>query len=165
MTGIAIYYHPESHQAGGGESCSSELGMDILMPSLRAVPHFSSSCGSCKPTDEYPHSALRGSSWDWDQWGCCQQNHWSWCFLMAQPLNGVHTASELAVVLQVQVQVQVCVCVCPIVESWCVCSVVESRWSHLILLCTQPPTPLLDDCGYGDIISQSSNVESCHSIL
>ena len=67
VTGIAIYYHPESHQAGGGESCSSELGMDILMPSLRAVPHFSSSRGSCKPTDEYPHSAPRGSSWGWDQ--------------------------------------------------------------------------------------------------
>ena len=55
-----MYYHPESHQAGGGESCSSELGMDILMPSLRAVPHFSSSRGSCKPTDEFPSLHLGG---------------------------------------------------------------------------------------------------------
>ena len=62
MTGIAIYYHPESHQAGGGESCSSEPGMDILklMPSLRAVPHFFSSRGSCKTTDEYPLLHLGG---------------------------------------------------------------------------------------------------------
>ena len=91
-----------------------QLRMDIFMPSLRAVPHFSSSRGSCKYTDKYPHSALRGSSW-----GCCQQNHWSWCFLMAQPLNGVHLASELAVVLQVQVtNTSVCVCVC---EYVCVC--------------------------------------------
>ena len=60
MTGIAIYYHPESHQAGGGESCSSEPRMDISMPSLRAVPHLSSSRGSCKPTDEYPLLHLGG---------------------------------------------------------------------------------------------------------
>ena len=37
---------------------------------------------------------------------------------MAQPLNGVHIASELAVVIQVQVQVQVCVCVCVCVCVW-----------------------------------------------
>ena len=60
MIGIAIYYHPESHQAGGGESCSPEPRMDILMPSLRAVPHLFSSRGSCKPTDEYPLLHLGG---------------------------------------------------------------------------------------------------------
>ena len=60
MTGIAIYYHPESHQAGGGESCSSEPRMDISMPSLRAVPHLFSSRGFCKPTDEYPLLHLGG---------------------------------------------------------------------------------------------------------
>ena len=60
MTGIAIYYHSESHQAGGGESCSSEPRMDILMPSLRAVPHLFSSRRSCKPTDEYPLLHLGG---------------------------------------------------------------------------------------------------------
>ena len=53
MAGIAIYYHPDSQQAGGGVSCSSGPRMDILMPSLRSVPHFSSSCRSCKPTDDY----------------------------------------------------------------------------------------------------------------
>ena len=60
MTGAAIYYHPESYQAGGGESCSPESRMDILMPSLRAEPHLSSSRGSCKPTDEYPLLHLGG---------------------------------------------------------------------------------------------------------
>ena len=60
MTGVAIYYHPESYQAGGGESCSPESRMDISMSSLRAVPHLSSSRGSCKPTDEYPLFALGG---------------------------------------------------------------------------------------------------------
>ena len=60
MTGIAIYYHPESHQVGGGGSSSSEPRMDIPMPSLRAVPHLFSSRGSCKPTDEYPLLHLEG---------------------------------------------------------------------------------------------------------
>ena len=32
MTSAAICYHPKSHQAGGGESFSSEPGIDILMP-------------------------------------------------------------------------------------------------------------------------------------
>ena len=36
--------------------------MDILMPSLRAVPHLSSprARGSCKPTDKYPLLHLGG---------------------------------------------------------------------------------------------------------
>ena len=60
MTGAAIYHHPKSYQARGGESCSPESKMDISMPSLRAVPHLSSSRGSCKPTDEYPLLHLGG---------------------------------------------------------------------------------------------------------
>ena len=122
MTGAAICYHSESYQAGGGESCSPESRMDILMPSFRAVPHLSSSHGFCKPTDEYPHSALRGSSWGRDQWGCCQQNHWSWCFLMAQPPKwGPHSQWADSDNTSTSTSVRVCTCTCIAWMCPCVC--------------------------------------------
>ena len=61
MTGAAVHI---SYQAGGGESCSPESRMDTLMPSLRVVPHLSSSREFCKPTDECPLFALIGGHHD-----------------------------------------------------------------------------------------------------
>ena len=115
MTGAAIYYHPESHQAGGGESCNPESRMDVLILSLMAVPHLSLSRGSCKPTDEYPLSALGGHHGARISGAVASRTIGLGTSRWLNPLNGVHIASELAVVLQVQVCMHVRTYVCDMI--------------------------------------------------